>query len=155
MDEQSTRTPGQICLPQAAQNLLPHRPPMLLVKTLAASETSCSIAFATLPTAGIFITEAGILPEYFIELIAQTAALGNCYDAVASGLPPRQGMLVGVDSFSWRGRPVPGSPVRIETKQTYGFGAIKSMYGEVYDGDKMLAAGTIKVWEAPEMDNAK
>ena len=139
--------PEAVKLPQSAERLLPHRPPMLLAGTLAERDGNRAVALATLPTTGLFITDGCVLPLYFIELIAQTAALGNCYDALASGMPPRKGMLVGIDSFSWPGKPRPGAPVRIETDKTFAFGAVKLVHGEVYAGKDLLAMGDIKVWE--------
>ena len=134
-------------LPQSAQTLLPHRPPMLLAEALLKYEGGRSVASAILPTSGLFISLGQIIPEYFIELVAQTAALGNCYDALKSGLAPHKGMLVGIDSFSWPGQPQPGTAVLIETDKTFAFGAVKRIHGEVYAGKNLLAVGDIKVWE--------
>ncbi|MBU1566928.1 MAG: ACP dehydratase [Proteobacteria bacterium] len=148
MDKEITQPPTKISLPRAANTLLPHKPPMLLVEALVEREGACAVAMATLPAVGLFITATGhILPEYFIELIAQTAALGNCFDAVTAGNATRNGMLVGVDSFSWPGQPQPGTPVHIETDIAFSFGAMKVIHGEVYAGKALLAVGDIKVWE--------
>lgn len=147
MDKEFTPATGQAFLPQSAEPLLPHKPPMRLVETLVKREGSRSMALATLPISGIFVTAGNILPEYFIELIAQTAALGNCYDALNIGMAPRDGMLVGVDAFSWPSRPQPGTPVQIETDIAFAFGAMKVVHGEVYGGKELLAVGDIKVWE--------
>ena len=59
----------------------------------------------------------------------------------------RDGMLVGIDTFSWPGQPRAGTPVCIETDITFAFGAMKVVHGEVYAGTELLAAGDIKVWE--------
>lgn len=147
MDKERTEETAGLTLSQPAKMLLPHKPPLLLVETLVARKGSRTVALATLPAAGLFVTAGCILPEYMIELIAQTAALGNCYDAFASGMKPRDGMLVGIDSFSWLVQPQAGTPVRIETDITFVFGAMKVIHGEVYAGEDLLAAGDIKVWE--------
>ncbi len=147
MDREITQATAQASLPQQADKLLPHKPPMLLAETLVERQGSRAVALATLPTAGLFVIAGGILPEYFIELIAQTAALGNCYDAIKSDMAPRDGMLVGLDSFSWPGRPQPGTPVHIDTDVAFVFGAMKVVHGEVYAGRELLAVGDIKVWE--------
>ncbi len=147
MDKEFTEETASLTLSQPAETLLPHKPPMLLVQTLVAREGSRTVALATLPAAGLFVSAGCILPEYMIELIAQTAALGNCYDALASGMKPRDGMLVGIDSFSWLVRPEAGTSVRIETDISFVFGAMKVIHGEVYAGEDLLAAGDIKVWE--------
>ena len=93
------------------------------------------------------MAEGRLLPEYFIELIAQAAALGSGYDGLCSGRAARDGMLVGIDGFSMPSQTVAGRTVRIETAITFRFGAIKLIHGEVYDDQKLLAAGDIKVWE--------
>lgn len=134
-------------LPQLAETLLPHKSPMLFVQTLVERQGSRAVAMAILPTTGPFVCGGYIVPEYFIELIAQTAALGNCFDARACGTATRDGMLVGVDSFSWPRQARIGLPVSIETNITLVFGAIKVVYGEVFAGEELLAAGDIKVWE--------
>lgn len=95
------------------------------------------------------------MPEYFIELIAQAAALGSGYDGLCAGRAARDGMLVGIDGFSLPGQAASGRTVRIETAITFRFGAIKLIHGEVYDDQKLLAAGDIKVWEDPGDDAAR
>lgn len=136
-----------LSLPRPAAELLPHRPPMLFVEALIARHGDRSTVQAVLPTIGICVSDGWLLPEYFIELIAQAAALGSGYDGLCSGKPVHDGMLVGIDGFSSPGLAVPGRTVRIETEITFKFGAIKLIHGEVYDDQKLLAAGDIKVWE--------
>jgi len=152
MEIEGITTSNKFSLPQAAITLLPHRPPMLLADSLVQREKSSAVALATLPTSGLFIFQATILPFYFIELIAQTAALGNCYDAIKNNEHPRDGMLVGIDAFSWPGQPRPGTVVRITTEKTYEFGPVMSIHGEVFDDKHLLAMGDIKVWENLDED---
>ena len=146
-------------LPQPAAALLPHRPPMLFVETLIARHGNRATARAVLPDSGICVSGNRLVPEYFIELIAQATALANGYDGLCLGRPVHDGMLVGIESFSFHGRALNGSKegniagsiagrvVRIETEKTFEFGAIKVIHGEVYDDRELLAAGDIKVWE--------
>ena len=134
-------------LPQAAASLLPHQPPLLLVETLVERTAHRSVASARLPTTGHFADNGRVVPEYFIELIAQTSALGNCYDAVAGGMARRNGMLVAVDTFSLAGQSQWGERVTIETDVTMSFGAVKSVHGKVFAGKRLLATGDLKVWE--------
>ena len=155
MDKESTQRAGKTSLPRSAEALLPHRPPMLLTETLVGREGSRAEALATLPTSGLFVTHGTLLPLYFIELIAQTAALGNCYDASESGESPHKGMLVGIDSFSWPGQPQLGTSVQIKTDITLTFGAVKVIHGEVYAGQNLLAEGDIKVWADLRQDAKK
>jgi 3-hydroxymyristoyl/3-hydroxydecanoyl-(acyl carrier protein) dehydratase len=147
IDKDPTEAAAKPLLPQHADTLLPHKPPMLLVEALVQRRGNGAVALTTLPIAGLFVKAGGILPEYFIELIAQTAALGNCYDALMHNMATRDGMLVGIDVFSWPGRSQPGMPVYIETDIAFTFGAMKVVHGEVYAGKELLATGDIKVWQ--------
>ena len=140
-------------LPQPAADLLPHQPPLRLVEALIERAAQRSVASARLPTTGHFADNGQVLPEYFIELIAQTAALGNCYDGVAGGTTKRDGMLVAIDAFFLVGQAQPGERVTIETDVTMSFGAVKAVHGKVFAGKKLLAAGDLKVWE--DLDSAK
>jgi len=134
-------------LPQAAADLLPHQPPLRLVESLVERIAHRSVASARLPTTGHFAAQGQVLPEYFIELIAQTAALGNCYDAVTGGMARRDGMLVGVDAFSLAGQWQSGERVIIETDVTMSFGAVKAVHGKVFAGKRLLATADLKIWE--------
>jgi 3-hydroxyacyl-[acyl-carrier-protein] dehydratase len=137
-------------LPWPAISLLPHRPPLLLVETLIGRKESRSEAEAVLPQTGLFVEDGVVQGEYFIELVAQTAALGNCYDRRVSGSPPEGGMIVGVDGFSWPGTPLGPGIVRIRTEVVMVFGPMKVVRGEVWKGPTLLAVGEVKVWEGGE-----
>jgi len=66
-------------LPIAAVELVPHRPPMLLVDSLLARDRDADTGagIAHLPTGGIFVTGGAVLPEYFIEVGMYDAATGQ------------------------------------------------------------------------------
>ena len=147
--------PTEIPLPCPVYGLLPHRPPMLLVEALEARDGNRATVRAVLPAAGIGVSDGRLLPEYLIELIAQAAAAKSGYDALSLGRPAGGGMLAGVDGFAFPGLAVPGRVVRIETEEKCAFGAIRLIHGEVFDGDELLAAGDIKVWEDVDPDGKR
>lgn len=120
---------------------------MLFVESLVDRPSDHATVTATLPDSGIAISNGTLLPEYFIELIAQATAIAKGYDSLCDGQPMNDGMLVGIDSFSFLGNGVPGRKVRIETEKTFEFGPVKVIHGEVYDEETLLARGDIKVWE--------
>ncbi|MGB3223343.1 MAG: ACP dehydratase [Desulforhopalus sp.] len=136
-----------IPLPMAALSLLPHRPPMLFVESLVERYDDRSTALAQVPDSGICLCSGRLLPEFFIELVAQATAMAKGYDALCAGKKMNDGMLVGVDSFSFQGAVKPGQTVRIETEKTFEFGAVTIIHGEVLAGGELLATGDIKVWE--------
>lgn len=138
-------------LPFAAIKLVPQRPPMLLVDQLIARdrEANSSMVAATVPGSGIFVEQgAGVLPEYFIELIAQAMAAVNGYDGLVDGAETGRGFLVGIEDFRWHGTAVPGERLRVEMVKKFEFGPVTVMAGMVLNGaGNVLAAGEIKAWE--------
>ncbi len=135
-------------LPCPAEILVPHRPPMLFIDSLIERLADRATASAVVPENGIcFDPVQGVLPEFFIEVIAQTMAAVNGYDALCDGKKTHDGFLVGIDEFSFGGTPTAGRTIRIEIEKTFEFGAVKIIRGQVFDEDILLASGTIKVWE--------
>lgn len=137
-------------LPCQAIDLVPQRAPMLLVDQLVSRERQANFALiaASVPTTGIFIEHDQVLPEYFIELVAQAMAAVNGYDGRVDGAPSGRGFLVGIDDFNWHGIAKPGERLLIELQKNFEFGPVTVMAGQVLNetGD-ILAGGEIKVWE--------
>jgi 3-hydroxyacyl-[acyl-carrier-protein] dehydratase len=141
-----------ISLPCPAEMLIPHRPPMLLIDSLITRDGDRATALATIPQNSICSDpDRGILPEFLIEIMAQTMAASNGYDIRCENRSPRNGFLVGIDNFQLFKTTVTGATLRIETLKTYEFGPVKIIEGQVFCDDKVLAVGEIKVWE--ELEN--
>ena len=134
-------------LPIPAEHLLPHRAPMLLVDALIEYGTNTAVAQAHLPMDGIYYNNGEFLSEFFIELIAQTAALQNGYTTLLAGEKLRSGMLVGLEDFSLRNVAHAGDQLQIEVERTFEFGAITFVKGEIFSEGQLLAEGNLKVWE--------
>lgn len=140
-------------LPCPAGKLVPHQPPMLFIDSLIERFDDRATASAVVPQNGICVDhDQGILLEFFIEVIAQTMAATNTYDALCDGKKPQDGFLVGIDEFSFEvaaieGAAVLGKTIRIEIEKTFEFGSVKIIHGQVFDEDVLLASGIIKVWE--------
>jgi 3-hydroxymyristoyl/3-hydroxydecanoyl-(acyl carrier protein) dehydratase len=124
---------------------------MLLVDRLVARERQAnfSVVEASAPADGIFVEQGrGLLPEYYIELVAQAMAAVNGYDCLVDGAEAGRGFLVGIDDFSWQGTAEPGERLRIELKKNFEFGPVTVMVGQVLNGvGEVLAGGEIKAWE--------
>jgi len=137
-------------LPIAAVELVPHRPPMLLVDSLLARDRDADTGagIAHLPTGGIFVTGGAVLPEYFIEVAAQTMAAVSGYDALCDRKPAAGGYLVGIDRVLWLGRGEPGAEIRIEIAREMKVGPISLISFEIISASGgMLAEGTLRTWE--------
>ncbi|NTV15351.1 MAG: ACP dehydratase [Desulfobulbaceae bacterium] len=140
-------------LPAPALQLVAQRPPMLLVDALVHRDRpgNFSVVTATVPRAGIFLGPDGcVIPEYFVELVAQGGAAVNGYDAISDGEGGSRGFLVGIDKFVWLAGARVGEELRVELVKTFEFGPVTVMSGRVFNGtEQLLAEGEIKAWEQP------
>lgn len=134
-------------LPMSAIALLPHRPPMLFVDRLLERYGDKAKGEVVMPDRGICFDPDHKFPEFFIEVIAQTMAMANGYDALCDGKNPNDGMLVGIDSFVFAHTAPPGALLHIVIEKSFEFGAVRIIHGEIFHGDVLLAQGDIKVWE--------
>lgn len=133
--------------PIKAETLVPHRPPMLFVDCLLERSGDTAKGRATFPTSGICFSSDRLLPEFYIELIAQTCAMAKGYDCLKAGSALRSGMLVGLDSFKFQPIDYKVEKLIIEVDKKFEFGSITLIEGKVWAGDSLLAQGEIKVWE--------
>ena len=136
-------------LPCPADVLVPHRPPMLLVRRILEREGDTALLDAVVPPEGMFcLPDGGVILEYFIELTAQAMAAVNGFDARKDGLEAALGFLVGIDGFSFYGNAGPGETVLIELEKTFAFDKVTIMSGRVRSmSNEAIAEGTLKVWE--------
>lgn len=108
-------------------------------------------AEATAPVAGPFADEGGLMPEYAIELLAQTLAAGQGYLALADDRPAAGGMLAGVDHFFWTGRPVaPGDQLLARVQSELAFGQFLVLSGAISRTGEEVARGRLKIRIEPD-----
>lgn len=137
-------------LPCPAEKLLPHQPPMLLIDSLIERKGDKAAATANIDESSICHNEGrGVLPEYLIEIMAQTMAAANGYDGLLSNIPPKDGFIVGLDKFHLKNLAQIGGEMIIRVVKTMEFGAMKIMEGEVFIGSTSIASVELKVWEPP------
>ncbi len=138
-----------------AEQLVPHRPPMLFVRELLERGSDLALVMAELPA-------MELLPELFVELVAQAMAVVSGYDALQEGNPVKGGMLVGVDEFFCMDKTAAADSVKrylVRIEKKFQFGSVFIVTGEIYtvtEGRKpvsplveenKIAWGTLKVWE--------
>ena len=139
---------SNLSLPCPVDTLVPHRPPMLIVRRLLEREGDRAVVEAVVPADGIWVgPDRGVLPEFYVEVIAQAMAAVNGYDALLEGHPPGDGFLVGVDAFTWHRTVAPGERLWIDVEKTFEFEAVKIIHGLVRNQAGEVAVGEIKVWQ--------
>lgn len=144
----SSSTENSLSLPCGVEHLVPHRAPMLIVRRVLERHGDEALVEAEAPAAGIWVSQGQrLLPEFYVEVIAQAMAAINGYDALRDGHEPGDGFLVGVENFSWKRTAVPGEKLLINVMKTFEFGAVRIIKGQVKDGKGEIASGEIKVWQ--------
>jgi len=145
-------------LPIDADQLVPHRGPMLFIDRLVETGPGCGTVEACLPYTSIVVDEMGcIAPLAFVELVAQSVAALNGLAAHLDRRPVSMGYLVGAQSLEVLGsaRAEELLTVRVETIGDYeGFTVVD---GEVHSAVGVVARTRIKLFvpnESQEMGHA-
>lgn len=139
-------------LPMAASELVPHRPPMLLVDRLVAEDGRGGTVTATI-TAGPLTGPDGSLEEVgLVELLAQGYAALQGYLDRRDGKPVQMGFLVGVRKVEVFTPPRTNDMVEIHLRPQAIVESFAVVDGEVRRGDELLASGNFKVWISPPDD---
>jgi predicted hotdog family 3-hydroxylacyl-ACP dehydratase len=141
-------------LPCAADMLIPHGPPMLLVSRLItkaddAVENSESIIEAVTPQDGPFVENDHLLQEYYIEVMAQAIAASDGYP-VEEGKKPATGLLTGIDEFTWHENARLGERITIHVRKTFEFGTAFIFAGFIEGESGKIASGQLKIWKVEE-----
>jgi len=134
--------------------VVPHRPPMLLLDRVLAYDGERVICEVVLEPDSPFVekTERGAeVPAVVgIEYMAQTIAAGAGLSARDKGEPARVGFLLGcrdlaiaVDSFRV------GDRLTIEARRTWGENELGSFACKVRRGDDVLVEGALTVYQGP------
>ena len=138
-------------LPCDAGVLIPHEPPMLLVSKLIkiedeSVEGDVSIIEAEAPETGPFVSNGAILPEYYIEVMAQAIAAKDGFP-MDEGKTPATGLLTGIEDFSWQTAAKCGEIIRIQVRKTFEFGSAFIIEGTIQGISGEIARGKLKIWK--------
>jgi len=131
---------------------LPHRPPMLLLESVAEAHERGGAALARVDPAAWYADAGGAMPAWFgLELMAQAVAACRGRQLAAAGAPPRGGYLVSVRGYRCV-RPAfpPGAllevRVRLDLEDASG---LRVFQCEILLDQASLASGTLALMEQP------
>ena len=135
-------------LPYPAKLLVPHRPPMLFVRQIIKRGKDTGLVDAIVPDNGIFLNKNSgmILPELYIEIMAQATAAINGWDALGDSRGPLPGFIVGMDHIKFYSNARPGETLWIEVVKKLEFGEISLLEATVKKDKTVIIQGEIKVW---------
>jgi len=133
--------------------LVPHRPPMLLLDRVVAHDAESVICEVRIAARSPFVEDGRIPAVVGIEYMAQCVAAFAGLAARAEGRPPRIGFLLGcrelrlcTDAFAV------GDTLTVEARRTWGDSALGHFICRVERDGETLVSGTLNVYqgELPE-----
>lgn len=137
-----------IRFPCPAGQFVPHEPPMLLIDKLLNKDGKKTTASAVLESGSLFYAEKhAMMPEYFIEIIAQTMAAANGLEAHIARSPIKNGFITEVSDFRMHILAGGNSEFIITVEEVMTLGSMKLMKGEVFVAETSAASAELKIYE--------
>ena len=138
---------AKLSLPMDAEMLVPHRPPLCLVKRLLEFSGQTGIVESVIGPDNIFLKEDGTLPSLtLVELIAQASAAVKGYDDLSQGKEIKKGFLVDIREIRFMGGCFKGDTLHIKVEIIRTISGFSVIHGDVERDGDLLAAGTLKLW---------
>ncbi len=128
------------------EELLPHRPPFLMLASLRESGPERGVGVQSFPAGSCGCGPQGPLPEALIEAAAQTMAALMGAAARCAGTAPGHGLLVGVKGFRFFRQAVCDVELQIEIEVLRRLGPLCLARTEIRQQGKRVAQGSLKFY---------
>jgi predicted hotdog family 3-hydroxylacyl-ACP dehydratase len=141
--------PSLLELPLPVADLLPHRPPMLMVEEIVAMDDARESAEIrlTIHSDNPFLGVDGMLdPAAFLEIVAQAAAAQHGANRRRAGKPSEDGMLLGVRDFRVFGAARLGDILTVAVRKVSEIERVAAVDGSIRCGEVSLAVASLTVW---------
>ena len=133
------------------EDLLPHRPPMLLVEEVLAVDSTHALTGSTVLASWPLREGAGVHPLILVEIAAQTAGVCNGWDRIKTqGLDSDQmGWLVAIKKadFFIDLLPLDGRIIA-RAENTYNFENLREIACEMRMNDALIGRATLQLFQA-------
>ncbi len=126
--------------------LLPHRPPVVLIDALLEASETGAVASKTFRAGDYGLSGQLVCEPALIESAAQTAAALFGYRSLANPGVTGFGVLAGVSSFVFSRRPAVNEPLRIEVETTRVMGPMYIVDAKILSGSEQVAGGELKLY---------
>lgn len=129
--------------------IIPHRPPMVMIDRFT-KESDVAGTGEKQFTPGNYGCENGfVLQAVLIECVAQTVAAQHGYDQLSEDNPKSAlGMLVAIDHFEFFHSVPHNASITIKVNKTNEIGMFHLISGKILLGEKQMARGRIKIFNA-------
>ncbi|MBQ0016647.1 MAG: pseudouridylate synthase [Bacteroidales bacterium] len=126
-------------------NLIPQRPPILLVDRLVYCDEYVVVSELTIRDDNIFC-EFGVMDAAgLIENVAQTCAAGIGYHTIVGGSKVRLGVIGAISNMDIVSTPLVGDKLTTKVMVEEEIFNMTLVRAEVYDGDLLLAKVSMKI----------
>ncbi len=134
--------PGDLRTAHNLLQLLPHKPPMVLLDDAAFDADGVCRGYRQVRPGEAFVSADGLEPAALIEMLCQTVA---CHAAAATHESGRRlaGRLAAIQDFAFYDRALPGEKVELTARPAGRFGSLAKFYGEARIGPRLVAAGHV------------
>jgi len=121
---------------------------MLLIDSLLERDEHHALIEVNIPMDSCFQdSRFGILPELYVEIMAQATAAVSGWDALLEAKPPIKGFLVGLNNVEYLGRLSAGETAYVELIKDLEFAEITIMKGVLRNQVGIIMRAELKVWE--------
>ncbi len=136
-------------LPVDAAQLVPHKPPMLMIDRLLEVRERASVSEMTVLEDMLFVGRDGKLDEAsYPEIMSQAIAAQEGFRKLGSRNPQQEGFLLGIKNLEIPGSAKVGDVLRISMFKVAKYGDFGIIHGEVKKGDTVIARGELKVFQS-------
>lgn len=132
--------------PLPAQDLVPHRPPMLLIDRLLEGNEQGGVAETVIRPDHLFLQGGRLHPAALMEILAQSFAAVKGYTDRKQGKKPAEGFLVGVRNLKVYASPQVGDRLSVTINRAGETDEFTWAEGTVQRGTELLAEGTVMVF---------
>ena len=137
------------------EQLLPHRPPMIMIDSIVQFDEDSATATKTFTSGEYGVIKGDILESLLIESLAQTVAALHGHHARQFGGQTPQGMLVGVNNFEFYNKVKLDEKIELTVKITKCLGPFRLASGQIKQGSTLIAQGGVKFYIEENSDETK
>jgi predicted hotdog family 3-hydroxylacyl-ACP dehydratase len=130
--------------------LIPQKPPFVMVGKLLFTDEEVTRSSFTIDADNVLVKDGHFQEAGLLENMAQTAALGAGYIAVAENKPVIAGYIGAVNNFEVVDLPAIGDELTTETKIENRIFNVTVVSGKVWNKGKLIATCEMKVFAANE-----
>jgi predicted hotdog family 3-hydroxylacyl-ACP dehydratase len=135
-------------MPDAIEEIMPHRPPMRWIDALVACTDTTAIATVSFTTDSLAVADGYVLETALVECVAQTVAAAMGHRARADGKSglPISGMLTSVSDFRILARAPTGKLLHIAVRELRRLGMMMMVSGTVSCEGQTVASGELTLY---------